>query len=152
MLNLKFKLGCLIAAGMIASTAHAEECGEVSLMKADWGSAQIVTAVSKFLMEEGYGCEVTTVPLSTNPALVSVSETGEPDILTEIWTNGAPAYKGLLESGAIIQVTEVLSDGGVEGFFVPNYLLEKHSNITVKTNLFRSKEVMHNKDIFNQHY
>jgi len=33
MINLKFKLGCLIAAGMIASTAHAEECGEVSLMK-----------------------------------------------------------------------------------------------------------------------
>ena len=31
-------------------------------------------------------------PLSSNPALASVSETGEPDILTEIWTNGAPAY------------------------------------------------------------
>ena len=142
MLNLKLKLGCLIAAGMIASTAHAEECGEVSLMKADWGSAQIVTAVSKFLMEEGYGCEVTTVPLSTNPALVSVSETGEPDILTEIWTNGAPAYKGLLESGAIIQVTEVLSDGGVEGFFVPNYLLEKHPELATIEGIAANPELV----------
>ena len=78
-------------------------------MKADWGSAQIVTAVSKFLMDEGYGCEVTTVPLSTNAALVSVSETVEPDILTEIWIKCAPALKGLLETRAILQVTEVLS-------------------------------------------
>jgi glycine betaine/proline transport system substrate-binding protein len=145
MLNLKLKLGCLIAAGMIASTAHAEECGEVSLMKADWGSAQIVTAVSKFLMEEGYGCEVNTVPLSTNPALVSVSETGEPDILTEIWTNGAPAYKGLLESGAIIQVTEVLSDGGVEGFFVPNYLLEKHPELATIEGIAANPELVGNR-------
>ena len=145
MLNLKLKLGCLIAAGMIASTAHAEECGEVSLMKADWGSAQIVTAVSKFLMEEGYGCEVTTVPLSTNPALVSVSETGEPDILTEIWTNGAPAYKELLESGAIIQVTEVLSDGGVEGFFVPNYLLEKHPELATIEGIAANPELVGNR-------
>lgn len=145
MLNLKLKLGCLIAAGMIATTAHAEECGEVSLMKADWGSAQIVTAVSKFLMEEGYGCEVTTVPLSTNPALVSVSETGEPDILTEIWTNGAPAYKGLLESGAIIQVTEVLSDGGVEGFFVPNYLLEKHPELATIEGIAANPELVGNR-------
>ena len=145
MLNLKLKLSCLIAAGMIASTAHAEECGEVSLMKADWGSAQIVTAVSKFLMEEGYGCEVTTVPLSTNPALVSVSETGEPDILTEIWTNGAPAYKGLLESGAIIQVTEVLSDGGVEGFFVPNYLLEKHPELATIEGIAANPELVGNR-------
>ena len=145
MLNLKLKLGCLIAAGMIASTAHAEECGEVSLMKADWGSAQIVTAVSKFLMEEGYGCEVKTVPLSTNPALVSVSETGEPDILTEIWTNGAPAYKGLLESGAIIQVTEVLSDGGVEGFFVPNYPLEKHPELATIEGIAANPELVGNR-------
>ena len=145
MLNLKLKLGCLIAAGMIASTAHAEECGEVSIMKADWGSAQIVTAVSKFLMEEGYGCEVKTVPLSTNPALVSVSETGEPDILTEIWTNGAPAYKGLLESGAIIQVTEVLSDGGVEGFFVPNYLLEKHPELATIEGIAANPELVGNR-------
>jgi len=145
MLNLKLKLGCLIAVGMIASTAHAEECGEVSLMKADWGSAQIVTAVSKFLMEEGYGCEVNTVPLSTNPALVSVSETGEPDILTEIWTNGAPAYKGLLESGAIIQVTEVLSDGGVEGFFVPNYLLEKHPELATIEGIAANPELVGNR-------
>lgn len=122
-------LGCVFAAAITASAAQANECGEVSIMQGDWGSAQIVTAVAKFLMEEGYGCDVTLVPLSGNPALASLAETGEPDIVTEMWTNGAPAYQGLVDSGKIIPVTEVLSDGGVEGFFVPNYLVEAHPEL-----------------------
>jgi len=126
MFKISAALGCVFAAALTASTAQASDCGDVSLMQADWGSAQIVSEVAKFLMQQGYGCEVSTVPLSTNPALASVAETGEPDVLTEIWTNGAPAYEGLVESGKIVPVTEVLSDGGVEGFFVPDYLLEEH--------------------------
>ena len=138
-------LGCLVAVAVGPSTAQASECGEVSLMQADWGSAQIVTAVAKFLMEEGYGCDVTTVPLSSNPALASVSETGEPDVLTEIWTNGAPAYEGLVESGKIVPVTEVLSDGGVEGFFVPNYLLEKHPQLATIEGIAANPDLVGNR-------
>ena len=65
--------------------------------------------------------------------------------MTEIWTNGAPAYKGLLESGAIIQVTEVLSDGGVEGFFVPNYLLEKHPELATIEGIAANPELVGNR-------
>ena len=145
MFKISTGLGCVFAAAITASAAQADDCGEVSLMQADWGSAQIVTAVSKFLMEQGYGCEVTTVPLSSNPALASVSETGEPDILTEIWTNGAPAYQGLVDSGAIIPVTEVLSDGGVEGFFVPNYLVEEHPELATIEGIAANPELVGNR-------
>ena len=114
-------------------------------MQGDWGSAQIVTAVASFLMQEGYGCDVTAVPLSSNPALASVAETGEPDILTEIWTNGAPAYEGLVAAGRIIPVTEVLSDGGVEGFFVPNYLLEEHPELATIDGIVANPELVGNR-------
>ena len=137
--------GCLFALALGVSTAQANECGEVSIMQGDWGSAQIVTAVAKFLMQEGYGCDVTAIPLSSNPALASVSETGEPDILTEIWTNGAPAYQGLVDSGAIIPVAEVLSDGGVEGFFVPNYLLEEHPELATLEGIVANPELVGNR-------
>ncbi len=137
--------GCLVALALGVSTAQANECGEVSIMQGDWGSAQIVTAVAKFLMEEGYGCDVTAMPLSSNPALASVSETGEPDILTEIWTNGAPAYEGLVESGKIVPVTEVLSDGGVEGFFVPNYLVEKHPQLATIDGIAANPDLVGNR-------
>ena len=88
----------------------------------DWGSAIIVTQVAKFLLEQGYGCTVQIVPSASTPALASVSETGEPDIITEVWTNSAPAYIPLKEDGKIKELTEVLSDGGVEGLFIPEYL------------------------------
>lgn len=119
-------LSCTLATGLAAGAAQAQECGEVSITEMDWASATIVTAVAKFLMEEGYGCSVTKVPSASVPALASVAETGEPDILTEIWTNGAPAYQSLIEAGKIEPLTEVLADGGVEGWWVPNYLLEEH--------------------------
>jgi len=109
--------------------SYAADCGEVSITEMDWDSARVVTAVSKFLMEQGYGCSVTTVPSASTPALASLAETGEPDILTEIWTNGAPAYPGLVESGKIEPLTEVLSDGGVEAWWVPTYLVEKHPEL-----------------------
>jgi len=128
---MKFKatfIAASLAASLAGSMARAE-CGEVSITEMDWASATIVTSVAKFLMEQGYGCSVVKVPSASNPALASVAETGEPDILTEIWTNGAPAYAGLIESGKISQLTEVLSDGGVEGWWVPDYLLEAHPEL-----------------------
>ena len=46
-----------------AGSAQAQDCGEVSITEMDWGSAVIVTQVAKFLLEQGYGCSVTVVPL-----------------------------------------------------------------------------------------
>jgi hypothetical protein len=43
MLKNILRLGCLFAALSTASTVQASDCGEVSIMQGDWGSAQIVT-------------------------------------------------------------------------------------------------------------
>ncbi len=66
----------------LGATSAWAECGEVSITEMDWASSQVVTAVSAFLMTQGLGCDVQTVPSSTVPALTSLAETGEPDILT----------------------------------------------------------------------
>ncbi len=123
-----FSATALVGA-MGASTAMAD-CGEVSITQMDWASAQVVTAVASFLMEQGYGCDVTQVPSSTVPALTSLAETGEPDILTEVWANSTPAYEGLLEEGKLVELADVLSDGGVEGWWIPAYLAESNPELT----------------------
>ena len=131
MLNIKkVALSCALLIGLNAGSAQAQDCGEVTITEMDWGSAIIVTQVAKFLLEQGYGCSVTTVPSASVPALASVSETGKPDIITELWTNGAPAYVPLLEAGKINELTRVLSDGGLEGLFIPVYLAEAHPELT----------------------
>lgn len=116
-------LTSVCALGFVAP-AMAEGCGDVTITQMDWASANVVTSVSKFLMEQGYGCTVTTVPSSTPTALTSVAETGTPDILTELWVNTAPAYAELVAEGKLVELADVLSDGGVEGWWVPKYVVD----------------------------
>ena len=127
----KMMTGAAAAAAftMGASAAYAD-CGEVSITEMDWASSAVVTAVAAFLMEQGYGCDVQKVPSSTVPALTSLAETGEPDILTEVWANSTPAYEGLLADGKLVELTNVLSDGGVEAWWIPAYLAESNPELT----------------------
>lgn len=96
-------------------------------------------------MEEGYGCDVTTIPLNTNTALASVAATGKPDVLTEIWTNGSAVYQDLIDSGKITQVTEVLSEGAVEVFFIPDYLVEEHPELATIEGIAANPDLVGNR-------
>ena len=125
--------------------AHMSECGEVSITQMDWASSAVVTAVAKFLMEQGYGCTVELVPSSTNPAIASVAETNEPDILTELWVNAAPVYDRLAAEGKVEPLTDVLSDGGVEGWWIPTYLVEAHPELATLDGVLANPELVGNR-------
>lgn len=121
-------VGAVAAAAIMPASANAA-CGAVSITEMNWASAQIVTAVSKFIMEQGYGCKVTTVPSATVTAATSLVENGTPDIATELWMNGAPAVVKLINDGKAVDLGKVLSDGGIEGWYVPRYLVDKHPEL-----------------------
>jgi glycine betaine/proline transport system substrate-binding protein len=133
--------GAALAAGLTASSAAAD-CGEVSITEMDWASSAVVTAVASFLMEQGYGCTVQKVPSSTVPALTSVAETGEPDIVTETWVNSTPVYEELVAAGKLVEVAEVLSDGGVEAWWIPAYLAEAHPELTTLEGIMANPELV----------
>ena len=123
-------LGVAFGAMIAPASASAADCGEVSITEMNWASAQVVTAVSKFIMEQGYGCTVSTVPSDTTPAVASLAENGEPDIVTELWLNSTgEAYQRLEEEGKIERVAKVLEPGGVEGWWIPTYLAEEHPEL-----------------------
>ncbi|MBT6190640.1 MAG: glycine/betaine ABC transporter substrate-binding protein [Tateyamaria sp.] len=122
--------GAAVAALMTTGSAAYADCGEVTITEMNWASSAVVTAVAAFLMEQGYGCEVQKVPSSTVTAITSVTETGEPDILTEVWANSTPAYPGLLAEGKLVELADVLSDGGVEAWWIPAYLAESNPELT----------------------
>ena len=128
-------------AGLAQADGHTT-CGEVTITEMDWASAAIVTNVAKFLMEQGYGCDVTAVPSATTPAMVSVAETGSPDIVTEVWANGNPGYDELSAAGTIITLTDVLSDGGVQGFYVPTYLVEEHPELATVEGILANPDLV----------
>ncbi|WP_116598855.1 ABC transporter substrate-binding protein [Primorskyibacter marinus] len=127
----RYILSAALAAVIAPGAAMAQEdCGEITIAEMNWASAGVVVAVSNFLLEQGYGCDVTVVPSDTTPAVTSLSENNEPDIVPELWPNSAgDAYKKIKADGKIVELTSVLDPGGVEGWWIPTYLAEAHPEL-----------------------
>lgn len=136
-----FGLASVIALSM-PGAAHAE-CGEVSITEMNWASSQIITEVSKFLMEQGYGCTVEKVPSATTTSVASLAETGEPDIVTELWLNSTGAVYAKLEAeGKVSRLADVFDPGGVEGWWIPDYLAEAHPELTTIEGILANPELV----------
>jgi glycine betaine/proline transport system substrate-binding protein len=138
----KLVFASALASSAACATAAMADCGEVSITEMDWASAAVVTHVSKFLLEQGYDCTVTVVPTTTVPAMASVAETGEPDVLTELWTSYTEVYEDLRAEGKLVELAKVLSDGGVEAWWIPAYLAEAHPELTTLEGIKANPELV----------
>jgi glycine betaine/proline transport system substrate-binding protein len=69
----------------------------------DGGSAKIGTAIPAFILEQGDGCTVEVNSTTTIPAITSMTETGSPDAITEVWmNNGGTALEAPLADVTVI--------------------------------------------------
>jgi glycine betaine/proline transport system substrate-binding protein len=135
----------LLCAAATPALAQAE-CGEVTITEMNWASASVVTNVAKFVMEQGYGCNVAVIPSDTVPAVTSVAENGEPDILTEFWLNSAgEVYNELEQQGKVVRLGEVLKPGGVEGWWIPTALVKKHPELATIEGIMENPELVDNR-------
>jgi len=136
--TLAVAFGALTAPAM----AHAE-CGEVSITEMNWASGQVVTSVASFIMGQGYGCDVSVVQSDTVPAVTSVAENSEPDIVTELWLNSAgDTYDELENAGKVVEAGPVLDPGGVEGWWIPTYLAEAHPELKTIEGVLNNPELV----------
>lgn len=115
----------LLSAGFTQQALADEKCGKVTIADMNWSSASLIANVDRFILEHGYGCEAELIPGDTMPTSTSMIEKGEPDIAPEMWTN---AVKELIEKGVkdgrLSIAGNSLSDGGEEGFWVPQYMVD----------------------------
>jgi ABC-type proline/glycine betaine transport systems, periplasmic components len=114
----------------LAGSAQAAECGDVSIAEMNWASAGVAAHVDKIILESGYGCTVTLVTGDTMPTFASMNEKGEPDIAPELWVNAVrtPLDQAIAEN-RLVQAAPLLSDGGVEGWWIPKFLSDAHPDI-----------------------
>lgn len=114
----------------LAGAAQASSCGSVSVASMNWQSAEVLAQIDKMILSEGYGCDVEVVPGDTMPTMTSMTEKGQPDIAPEMWINSVrePIDKAVAE-GRLHYAAESLSDGGVEGWWIPQYLADAHPDI-----------------------
>ncbi len=126
----------------------AENCGRVTIADMNWSSATLIAHIDRFILQHGYGCEAELVPGDTMPTGTSMTEKGEPDIAPELWSN---SFKDALDKGIAEKRVRIagmsLSDGGEEGFWVPNYMVEKDPSMaTIKGIVANAKMFSHPED------
>lgn len=123
----------MIAAVMLSGTAlsaHAADCGKVTIADMNWNSATLIANVDRFILEHGFGCDAELVPGDTMPTGASMVEKGEPDIAPEFWVNSMrEVLDKAVDEGRMVVTGVSLANGGEEGFWVPAYMVEKDPSL-----------------------
>ncbi len=89
----------------------------------DWESGRLHTAVARFLVEEGFGCETDAIPGSTIPLLSGLVR-GDLDVVMEVWMDRATKIwdrgvrRGRVASAGINMAN------AMQGWYVPRYMIE----------------------------
>ncbi|MCA1440669.1 ABC transporter substrate-binding protein [Ensifer sp. IC4062] len=128
----KLLASTVLAVGLyaVAGSAQAAECGEVSIAEMNWASAGVAAHVDKFILENGYGCTVELVTGDTMPTFASMNEKAQPDMAPELWVNAVRTpLDAAIKEGRLIQAAPLLSEGGVEGWWIPKFLADAHRDI-----------------------
>ena len=133
----------LFATGMFALAGSANAaCGDVSIAEMNWASAGVAAYVDKIILENGYGCKVTLVTGDTMPTFTSMNEKAEPDMAPEFWVNSVRvALDAAIAEGRLIQAAPLLSDGGVEGWWIPKFLADAHPDIKTVQDALKHPEL-----------
>lgn len=121
----------IVGAGVLfALSSHAAQCGKVTIAEMNWNSASLMANVDRFILEHGFDCDAELVPGDTMPTGTSMIEKGEPDIAPEMWTNSMKdALDRGVEEGRLKIASKSLSDGGEEGFWVPQYMVDEYPEL-----------------------
>lgn len=107
------------------------DCGRITVADMNWASATFAAYLDKFILEEGFGCDVEVVPGDTAPTLASMIAKGQPDIAPELWENAnRVAIKKGVDEGKLVVAAKILLDGGEEGWWVPDYVVKQHPELT----------------------
>ena len=119
-----------LALTAFAAPAFAEDCGSVSIAEMNWASAGVAAWVDKIILEEGYGCDVELVTGDTMPTFTSMNEKSEPDMAPELWVNAVrTALDAAVDEGRMVIAAPLLSDGGVEGWWIPKFIADANPDI-----------------------
>ncbi|MGI9274928.1 MAG: ABC transporter substrate-binding protein [Endozoicomonas sp.] len=124
------------------STFAQSSCGKVSIADMNWNSATLMANVDKFILKHGFGCDAELVPGDTMPTGTSMIEKGEPDLAPEFWSN---SLKEALDKGVqekrLRYGGKSLSDGGEEGFWVPEYMVKKNPELATIKGIIRNAKL-----------
>lgn len=118
----------------IAQDADAAQCGTdrtIDIAEMSWPSAAALAHIHATILEEGYGCDVEIVAGDTVPTSSSMMTRGTPAVAPELWTSAIEEpWAQAIEEGTVEQLSLAITDGTVEGWFIPQYVVDEHPELT----------------------
>ena len=125
-----------------ATFASAAECGSPTIASMNWQSAEVLSAIDKFILNEGYGCSAEITIGDTVPTITSMVEKGQPDIAPEAWADLLPdVVKRGVEEGKLVVASTALPDGGIQGWWIPKYFADAHPEIKTIGDLLKNPKL-----------
>ena len=110
-----------------SGVSHANECGKITIHKGNWFSARLIANIDAIILKIGFDCDVEFVSGRTLDTLKSFSQTGQPSIMPEVWSDEVLNIlsKGTAD-GNIKKTIQVYKDGARQGFYIPKYMFIKN--------------------------
>lgn len=117
-----------------AQEADAAACGTdktIDIAEMTWPSAAALAHIHATILETGFGCDVEIVTGDTVPTASSMLTRGTPAVAPELWTSAVeePWAEGV-EAGDVVKLGDAITDGTVEGWFIPRYVQEEYPELT----------------------
>lgn len=126
--------GVITAESMSANAKDAAACGtesKIDIAEMTWPSAAALAHIHAIILEHGYGCSVEIVTGDTVPTSASMITRGTPAVAPELWTSTIEeAWEKGIADGIVVKLGDAITDGTVEGWFIPRYMQEKYPELT----------------------
>jgi glycine betaine/proline transport system substrate-binding protein len=125
-----------------AADVNAAECGAVTIASMNWASAELLAEVDRFILQNGYDCDASIVLGDTVPTLTSMAEKGKPDVAPESWTSlRPPITQKNIEEGKLLIASKSLTEGGVQGIYIPKFIVDEHPDIKTIADALKHPEL-----------
>ena len=127
--KLSLFFGLLFLANVSAHASCKTE-NSIQIANMSFSSASIVAHIESYILGKGYECNVELVPGDTVPTATTMATRGLPHVGPEMWTTniGKILDEGE-ENGNLVIAGDVISTGGVEGWWIPKYLSEQYPDL-----------------------
>ena len=117
----------------LAAEQKQSTCGDTPIKMADlsWESAAFTTQLVKQILEKGYGCKVEVVP-GTSAALETALAQNDIQIIAELWSGRTEIIENAVAANTVKVVGDTLEGGAVQGWYVPDYMIDGDANRNIK--------------------
>ncbi len=132
----------VIAGTIMMSTAASAECGDVTMAEFNWASGELMANVDKFILENGYGCDVELIQGGTTQIFAAMNEKGKPEVAGELWVNAVRELLGpAVEEGRMHYLVEGPITELGEGWWITPAFAEKHPELKTVEDVLEHPEL-----------